>query len=479
MKHTISLMIALAILFPMQSALRSEDSVTRLNSASNKSLSLHPDNPHYFLFRGKPAILITSGEHYGAVLNSEFDTTKYLNELKRNGLNLTRTFTGVYCEDAKSFGITRNTLAPLEGKLICPWARSETPGYAGGGNKFDLEKWDEAYFKRLKDFLTQASSRNIVVELVLFCPFYEDSMWKLSPMNAANNINGVGKLSREAVYNREKNGALQAAQERLVKKIVDELNSFDNFYIEVCNEPYFGGVTDAWQRRIIDVIVESERPLPNKHLISQNVANGSKKIEKPHPAVSIFNFHYASPPAAVKENFGLNKVIGENETGFKGTGDTHYRMEAWEFLLAGGGLYNNLDYSFTVGHEDGSFQYPDKTPGGGNRGFRGQIKVLKDVLDGFEFTRMKPEEGFIKGGLPEKGRARVLSQPGKQYAVYFFGGKGAKPQLALPEGKYRADWISPLSGKVLRTKTVTASGTAVELESPAFDPDIVLVMKRE
>src|SRR5437588_301642 len=32
-------------------------------------IKLHPDNPHYFLFRGKPAILIGSTEHYGAVLN--------------------------------------------------------------------------------------------------------------------------------------------------------------------------------------------------------------------------------------------------------------------------------------------------------------------------------------------------------------------------------------------------------------------------
>ena len=64
-----------------------------------------------------------------------------------------------------------------------------------------------------------------------------------------------------------------------------ELNDFDNLYFEVCNEPYFGGVTDDWQRRIIDVIVEAEKPLPHKHLISQNIANGSTKIEKPHPAV--------------------------------------------------------------------------------------------------------------------------------------------------------------------------------------------------
>ena len=27
-----------------------------------RPLALHPDNPRYFLFRGKPAVLITSGE---------------------------------------------------------------------------------------------------------------------------------------------------------------------------------------------------------------------------------------------------------------------------------------------------------------------------------------------------------------------------------------------------------------------------------
>ena len=51
-------------------------------AAADKPLSLHPDNPHYFLFRGKPTILLTSGEHYGAVLNADFDYLPYLDELK-------------------------------------------------------------------------------------------------------------------------------------------------------------------------------------------------------------------------------------------------------------------------------------------------------------------------------------------------------------------------------------------------------------
>jgi len=39
----------------------------------------HPSNPHYFIYQGKPAILITSAEHYGAVINIAFD---YLMEVK-------------------------------------------------------------------------------------------------------------------------------------------------------------------------------------------------------------------------------------------------------------------------------------------------------------------------------------------------------------------------------------------------------------
>src|SRR5947209_11647026 len=91
-----------------------------LGRAAGQPISLHPDNPHYFLFRGKPAILITSGEHYGAVLNGEFDYARYLKELQAQQFNYTRIFSGAYCEDPKSFDIRDNTLAPAPGRFICP-----------------------------------------------------------------------------------------------------------------------------------------------------------------------------------------------------------------------------------------------------------------------------------------------------------------------------------------------------------------------
>jgi hypothetical protein len=431
-------------------------------------LALHPQNGHYFVYEGKAAILITSGEHYGAVLNRDFDFRKYLDTLAADGLNLTRTFSGAYVEPEGAFKIAENTLAPKRGRFLCPWARSDQPGYANGGAKFDLTRWDDEYFARLKEFVAYAKERGVIIEMNLFCPMYEEIQWKMSPMNAANNVNGFGKVGKHEVYDLTKNRDLQPVQEALVRKIDAELRDADNVYYEICNEPYFGGVTMEWQHRIADVIVDAEKEFPHRHLISQNIANGAKKVSSPHPAISIFNFHYAHPPDAVAQNYGLEKVIGDNETGFKGTADDHYRMEAWEFILAGGGLYNNLDYSFTAGHEDGTFQYPATQPGAGSVAFRKQMAVLARFIKQFDFVKMKPARESISGSLPKGARWQLLAEAGRQYAGYFKGAARTRFTLDLPAGKYDVQWADAISGKAAAASSSRAhAGGAAEFEIPS------------
>jgi len=474
MKNRASTSLLLALALPAAPVL----------GAAAGPLALHPDNPHYFLFRGQPAVLVTSGEHYGAVLNRDFDYVKYVDALAKDGLNLTRTFVGSYVEPSGAFNIAQNTLAPATGRFICPWARSDTPGYANGGNKFDLTKWDDAYFARLKDFVKQAGKRGVVVEVNLFCPFYEETQWKLSPQNAANNVNGIGTVARTNVYTLDRHGGLLAVHEALARKLVTELNAFDNVYYEICNEPYFGGVTLEWQHHIADVIAAKEKSLANQHLISRNVANGSAKIDHPHPAISIFNFHYAYPPDAVGMNFALNKVIGDNETGFRGTNDLPYRAEAWHFMLAGGGLYNNLDYSFTVGHEDGTFVYPAKQPGGGNPAFRRQIGALKRFIESFDFLRMQP---LPNAPTPAPGfNTRVLVEPGRACAVYVSRSlDDKKPPAApadqtvvvaldLPAGTYQVEWLNPVTGVKTKRPKIKHGGGYLRLDSPSFRDDVAL-----
>jgi len=453
-------------------------------------LSLHPANPHYFRWRGNPTVLVTSGEHYGAVLNLDFDYVAYLQELQRHGLNHTRVFSGVYREDPSAFGITQNTLAPRAGRFICPWARSEQPGYHAGGNRFDLTKWDPAYFDRLKEFLTQAGKHGIVVELTLFCPMYRDEMWHDSPMHSGNNVNHLGDCGREEVYTGQ-HPELMQVQLAVTRKIVAELREFDNLYYEICNEPYFGGVTMPWQRAIADAIVEVEREFPQPHLISQNVANGRQKIEQPYPAVSIFNFHYCVPPDTVAMNYDLHKVIGENETGFRGPEDILYRTEAWDFLLAGGGLFNNLDYSFTAQHPRGTLR-DYRSPGGGSVELRRQLGVVKQFLESFDFLRLQPSPHLIRRVTPEL-TASLLSEPGRAYAVYLHVPLPEKPkplsdhlrdgieaslELALPSGEYTVEWIDPETGNISRADRLDHASSTAELKSPRFNNDIAIRLKR-
>ena len=135
------------------------------------------------------------------------------------------------------------------------------------------------------DFVAEAQKRGIVVEMNLFCPFYEQSMWDASPMNARNNVNGVGAVPREEVYTL-KHADLTRVQEEMTRRIVTALNPFDNVYFEVANEPYIEKITITmeWQHHVAKVIAETEAALPNRHLVSLNVANGRADRREPQPA---------------------------------------------------------------------------------------------------------------------------------------------------------------------------------------------------
>jgi hypothetical protein len=453
-------------------------------------IRLHPENGHYFEWRGKPTILVTSGEHYGALLNLDFDFVRYLSALEKDGLNHTRVFSGTYREQRGGHGIADNTLAPEKGRYLSPWKRSDQPGYFHGGNKFDLREYDPEYFHRLRELLTEAEKRSIVVEFTLFCPLYTDGEWDVSPFNVRNNVNGIGNWPRDETMTL-KHPEVVKVQEDFVRKVVRELNEFENLYYEICNEPYQRNVPADWELRMLEALREAQRDLPRRHLISLNVANGAKDVKTPPEGVSIFNFHYCVPPNAVKMNYGLNKLIGENETGFRGKHDFLYRSEGWDFLLAGGGLYNSLDYSFTVGHPAGDLR-EFQAPGGGSPELRVQLGVLKRFLEQFDFVRMIPDEETVRK-LSDGLAARALSRRGEDYAIYvrvpiqkhpkkiedfLRTGISAKLTLQLPTGMYRAEWINTLNGATEKTDEWEQASDDKELNSPKFDNDVAVRIRR-
>jgi len=440
--------------------------------AAAQPIALHPANPHLFQFQGRPTLLITSGEHYGAVLNQDFDYIRYLDELKRHGLNLTRTFSGVYVE---AWGDPWNTLNPRPGRYLAPWARSEQPGYADGGNRFDLTKWDAGYWTRLKDFVRQAARRGIVVEYVLFCVHYGDREWNLSPLKESNNVNGIGSGSRSDYFRLTDRGWTDV-QEQFVRKAASELKLFDNVYFELCNEPYFDNpppIDSEWNRRMIAAI----RSETTRHLIAVNVANGSGVAKEVPSGVSILNYHYAHPPDAVAQNWHYNLVVALDETGFKGPEAAFYRKTAWDFILAGGGVYSNLDWSFSVASPVGRDATADAKLGPKDPALRPQLGVLKRFMERIPAVRMKPAPELMMTTPPRAVSVRLLAETGKVVAGYVMGSGLTELALDLPRGRYQWSWTDPASGRTAARGGRIHAGGVIVLRVPAYSEDLALQMK--
>jgi hypothetical protein len=294
--------------------------------ASGQPISVDPSNPRYYLFNGQPTILITSAEHYGAIVNLDFDYVTYLNALKAYGMNYTRIWPGAVLEMVGEFG-TGNTMGPRPDRTIVPWARSNQPGYVYGGNKFDLDKWNPEYFVRLKDFIVKAAERGIVVEICFFNSQYSHR-WPLSPLYYENNIQGVGKCDFKNAQTLKYPDLVQR-ESAYVSKITREVNDYDNVILEICDEPaLFTAYEEAgpWVGRLLEVVHNTENTLPKKHLLAQMVEGpiGGPIDFSGSPLLSVIVGQYVWGGEAGREQmggmkgldyeYGYNKPIELNET---------------------------------------------------------------------------------------------------------------------------------------------------------------------
>ncbi|MDD5687547.1 MAG: carbohydrate-binding protein [Elusimicrobia bacterium] len=478
-------------------------------------IKLHPDNPRYFLYKGQPTVLIGSNEHYGAVLNLDFNTTTYLDTLQANGLNYTRIFTGVYVEPSYTMCnppwwiIDENTLGPKSDKLSCPFARSTTPGFYDDtpsavspkhpSNKFDLTKWDDNYFARLKGFVKMAGDRGIVVEVTFFTPYWNTNdnpgqvMWIRSPFKASNNINGVGNTASwttsglNSVWDINGNDGLRPYQEAMVTKIVQELNTYDNVIYQPSIEPNYNGtetnqvMSVTFDNDIISKIVAADTP--KKHLISQNAVGDNNGSDTPLANVDILSWDfYSEDPSDVRVSAynGYPKPIANDEITYHKQDDAWYRRTGWRWIIYGGALYNYLDLSFTTTKADGSWNLIPPTAcgtqsiGSGNPALRKCYHILRDFIHSVNFIKMTRD---VSRGINAWGL--VGDSTNKQYAFYLTGPTSVTVNLLA--GDYKAEWIDTKSMTadnqllVVKTETIASHpGGNKTLNAPSYSGDIAL-----
>ena len=63
--------------------------------------------------------------------------------------------------------------------------------------------------------------------------------------------------------------------------------------------------------------------------------------------------------------------------------------------------------------------------------------------------------------------------------IYFDGQGPATVTLRLSTGRYRAEWLDPTTGAIVRAETMRVDGERAVLTSPAFDEDLALRLVTE
>ncbi len=465
------------------------------------SIRLHPEPPRYFLFRGKATALITTTEHYGAVTNTAFDYAAYLGMLAEHGFNLTRLVLTLR-EQASEFKGTlgwQNTCCPTAEHACTPWARSDAPGAADGGCLFDLDRWNEAFFVRLRAFCERAGELGIVVEVTFFSQLYSgkaDSPWSLCPLNPVNNVQREGATAFNR-YTGDENPVLFARQQALVRRVVAELNGLDNVYYEICNEPPYPEpdapdpmpeehpaalgepAISRWQNRLAAVVREAEAG-SKRHLIA---------VGDPHENIdlslfSVLNFHYrAWAEHGLRAFGGSAKALGFDETL---TGIVAWnreldfearRKEAWEFLLRGFAVYDYLDFTIATGDPrgKGAVDFP-----GGHRyngsTLRRWLSGLQAFLREFDLPALTPVDGLLDPP-PATCDAWALGDGYSQWAFYINGAGLARVALALPAGRFRLRWYDPARCEWIGEQTLHSCGSTIPCPVPAYGTDIAGIVR--
>jgi hypothetical protein len=164
-----------------------------------------------------------------------------------------------------------------------PYARIG-PGIAkDGGLKVDLDRFDPAFFDRLRSRVVAARDRGVYVGIMLFSPDSgakrED--WDHLLYHPTNNVQGI-----DADTNKDGSGAeaydlsiprITAYQEAFVRKVVDTVNDLDNVLYEIGNE---GDLTSVrWQYHFIRFVQRYEAGKPKQHPVGMtavfNILNGT------------------------------------------------------------------------------------------------------------------------------------------------------------------------------------------------------------
>jgi hypothetical protein len=455
-------------------------------------------------------------------MNRPFRFERYLEDAALNQITLSRLF--LMFRELQSPRNPSSTCKPDSSDYITAYLRTGPDRANDGEPKYDLDRWNPEFFDRLHRFLSLASDYGIVVEVTLFSNTYHESVWALNPLNDMNNVNNLTRIPWPD-YITLRHADLVNRQLAYARKIVEEINNYDNFFFEICNEP--GGKAplpgspdpaevNQWQLTIAQVIRDTEAHLPNQHMVVGQEAFTYEPWEQSSTysfealPVDVVNIHPLPNTTYRSTSFNLGefmskqlkiralrdyclatyhepKPVNMDEDNIATQymdrdGWTIHRKRAWTALMSGC-HYDCIDFSINKNVETGS--------PGAQRHIRSWIKHLSEFIHSIDLVRARPLRGWLTA-QPEHTLECVLAVEGveaEDYSIYLAdereleeAGHGDLIRGAitfnLPAGQYEAGCYLPTTGAYSIWLPIDG-GPNTQVRLPDFRDDLVVRIRRQ
>jgi len=442
----------------------SEDSGT-----INGPLRPLPANPRYFTDDSGRAILLTGSHTWNNLVDmapegSEmaFDYDAYLDWMAAYPHNFMRLWTWELLTWNTSGN--REKQARLHRVWPQPWQRTGPGETLDGKPKFDLTKFNDEYFTRLRDRVRAAQEHGIYTAVMLFEGWglqFSPDAWKNHPMHPENNVNGIdGDLDGDGKgieVHSGRNERITELQRAYVRKVVDTVNQFDNVLYEISNENH--PPSTEWQYAIIRFVKDCERTEPKQHPVGMTFQykGGSNETLMNSPA----DWISPNPEGGYRDNPPAGdgtKVIVTDTDHLWGIGGNSTWV--WKSFLRG------LNPIFMDPY-DGSVLSKgfDKAAAESIRKSMGYALSWSRRVD---LAAMTPQSELASSKY-------CLANPGAEYLVLVLKGD-KKVAVNLPAGQFTPVWFDPDSGAELQREPVAHKGKERSFESP-FSGDSLLYLR--
>ncbi len=234
-------------------------------------LKVLPANPHYFGDASGRAVYLTGSQTWNTFQDwgtngsvQPLDFAAFVSMLVAHNHN----FTLLWATELPTFRNLPSTESAPPDFTVAPhpWLRTGPGNASDGSPKFDLSKFNQGYFDRLRDRVKQLNAAGIYAGVYFFTGEWLNS-FRFSgdgyPFTGTNNINRVDDGGGTGAVTMNAQNAVTEIQDAYVKKVIDTLNDLPNVLWIVSEEAPAN--SSWWNNHLIALARSYEEGKPLHH----------------------------------------------------------------------------------------------------------------------------------------------------------------------------------------------------------------------